>query len=75
MAKQCDSLKLLYGFQIKLTQAFFVARVTVYKFIAVNKAKWRISKRVLQKNEVRQVFLKANISYLLIRTRACAVCV
>ena len=70
MAKQCDNLKLLYGFQIKLTQAFFVARVTVYKFIAVNKAKWRISKRVLQKDEVRQVFLKMNITH----TCVCRVC-
>ena len=37
-----------------------------------NKAKGPISKRVLQENKARQIFRKRNISYLLIRTRACA---
>ena len=35
------------------------------------KAKERISKRVLQENKARQIFRKTNVSYLLIRTRAC----
>ena len=34
---------------------------------AGNKAKGRISKRVLQKNKSRQIFRKTNISYPLIR--------
>ena len=34
-----------------------------------NKAKGRISKRVLQENKARQIFRKTNISYPLIRTR------
>ena len=34
-----------------------------------NKAKGRISKRVLQKNKSRQIFRKTNISYPLIRTQ------
>ena len=34
-----------------------------------DKAKGRISKRVLQENESRQIFRKTNISYPLIRTR------
>ena len=38
------------------------------KFVG-NKAKGRISKRVFQENEARQIFRKENISYLLIRTR------
>ena len=37
-----------------------------------NKTNGRISKWVLQKKKVRQIFPKTNISYLLIRTRACA---
>ena len=36
-----------------------------------NKAKGRISKRVLQENKTRQIPRKTNISYSLIRTRAC----
>ena len=36
-----------------------------------NKAKSRISKRVLQKNKEPQIFRKTNISYPLIRTRTC----
>ena len=36
-----------------------------------NKAKGRISKRVFQESKAGQNFQKANISYLLIRTRAC----
>ena len=36
------------------------------------KAKGRILKQVLQGNKARQIFRKKNISYLLIRTRACA---
>ena len=36
-----------------------------------NKAKGRISKQVFQENKTCQVFRKANISYLLIRTRTC----
>ena len=34
-----------------------------------NKAKGRISKRVLQENKARPIFQKTNISYSLIRTR------
>ena len=37
-----------------------------------NKAKGRISKRVLQENKARQTFRKTNISYPLICTRRCA---
>ena len=37
-----------------------------------NKAKGRISKRVFQESKARQNFRKTNISYLLIRARACA---
>ena len=33
-----------------------------------NKAKVRISKRAFQENKARQIFLKRNISYPLIRT-------
>ena len=41
--------------------------------IVGNMAKWRILKRVFQKqNKARQIFLKTNISYLLIRTSTCA---
>ena len=36
-----------------------------------NKAKGRISKRVSQENKAPQIFRKTNISYPLIRTRAC----
>ena len=36
-----------------------------------NKAKERISKRVLQLNEARQIFRKTNIPYPLIDTRTC----
>ena len=43
------------------------------KFLFVgNKAKGRISKRVFQENEARQIFWKTNISYPLIRTLTCA---
>ena len=38
----------------------------------VNKAKRRISKRVFQENQARQIFRKTKISYHLIRTRTCA---
>ena len=38
----------------------------------INKAKGRISKRVLQENKARQIFQKINISYALIRTPSCA---
>ena len=37
-----------------------------------NKAKGRISKRVFQESKARQNFREINISYLPIRTRACA---
>ena len=37
-----------------------------------NKAKVRISERVLQQKKTRQIFRKTNISYPLIRTRTCA---
>ena len=37
-----------------------------------NKAKGRISKQVFQESKACQNFRKTNISYLLIRTRACA---
>ena len=37
-----------------------------------NKAKGRTSKVVFQESKARQNFQKANISYLLIRTRTCA---
>ena len=37
-----------------------------------DKAKGRISKRVLQENKARQILRKTNISYTLIRLRACA---
>ena len=36
-----------------------------------NKAKERISKRVLQENKAQQIFGKSNNSYPLIRTRRC----
>ena len=41
------------------------------KFVG-NKAKGRISKRLSQVNKACQVFCKTNISYPVIRTRACA---
>ena len=41
------------------------------KFVG-NKAKRRISKRMLQENKACQIFRKTNMSYPLIRTRACA---
>ena len=37
-----------------------------------NKAKGKISKRVLQANKAHQIFRKTTISYPLIRTRMCA---
>ena len=40
--------------------------------IVGNKAKGRISKRVLQENKARQISRKTKISYPLIRTRTCA---
>ena len=40
--------------------------------IVGNKAKGRISKRVLQENKVRHIFRKTNISHPLIRKRTCA---
>ena len=36
---------------------------------AVNKAKWRISKRVFQENKARQILRKTNISYPLVSLR------
>ena len=39
--------------------------------IVGNKVHWRILKRAEQENKARQIFWKANISYLPIRTRAC----
>ena len=44
----------------------------LYLQIVNNKAKGRISKRVLQENKARQIFRETNISYHMIRTRACA---
>ena len=38
-----------------------------------NKAKVQISKRVFQETKARQNFRKTNISYALIRTRACEI--
>ena len=43
-----------------------------YETFDLNKAQGRISKRVLQENKAGQIFWKTNISYPLIRTRACA---
>ena len=37
-----------------------------------NKAKWRISKQVLQENKACQIFRKKNMSYPLILIRPCA---
>ena len=42
------------------------------ELLAGKKAKGWISKRVFQENKARQIFSKTNISYPLIRTRACA---
>ena len=47
------------------------ATETILSYIVGNKAKERISKRVLQENKARQIFWKTNISYPLICTRAC----
>ena len=41
------------------------------EYIVGNNAKRQISKRVFQKSKARQNFRKTNISYLLIRARAC----
>ena len=41
------------------------------RYIVGNKAKGRMSKRVFQENEARQVFQKTNISYLLICICTC----
>ena len=43
-----------------------------FAYFAGNKAKGRISKRVLLENKIRQIFRKTNISYPLIRTPTCA---
>ena len=42
------------------------------KYVGNKTKKGRISKRMLQENKARQTFRKTNISYPLIRTRACA---
>ena len=42
------------------------------QYIVGNKTKGRISKWVFQENKGREIFLKTNISYLLIRTPAFA---
>ena len=47
---------------------FIGFQTSIEKFIS-NKIKGRISKRVFQENRARQIFLKTNISYPLIRTR------
>ena len=46
--------------------------MNMHPSFAGNKAKGRISKRVFQENQARQIFRKTNISYPLIRTRTCA---
>ena len=43
--------------------------ISYFKTFISNKAKGRISKRVFQENESRQIFRTTNISYPLIRTR------
>ena len=50
---------------------FFECFFQFLEFVG-NKAKGRISKRVFNESKARQNFRKINISYLLIRTRACA---
>ena len=65
-----DSLKLSVT-NILLCKYLFIVNYenTRKRHFVGKKAKRRISKRVLQKNEARQILRKTNISYPLIRTR------
>ena len=49
-----------------------IIELKIFNFVG-NKAKGRISKRVFQENEARQIFRKTNIFYPLTRTRTCFV--
>ena len=57
-------------FQKENINSFDVTSVFLYPLpeVICNKAKGRISKRVLQENRARQIFRKTNISYSMIRT-------
>ena len=55
-----------------LLKDFNQPRLASQQLFVGNKAKGRISKRVLQENKARQIPRKMNISYPLIRTGACA---
>ena len=65
-----DSLKLSVT-NILLCKYLFIINYenTRKRHFVGKKAKRRFSKRVLQKNEARQILRKTNISYPLIRTR------
>ena len=65
-----DSLKLSVT-NILLCKYLFIINYenTRKRHFVGKKAKRQISKRVLQKNEARQILRKTNISYPLIRTR------
>ena len=65
-----DSLKLSVT-NILLCKYLFIINYenTRKRHFVGKKAKRRISKRVLQKNEARHILRKTNISYPLIRTR------
>ena len=51
----------------QIWSGLFSANKQKISFFVGNKAKGRISKRVLQENKARQIFRKTNISYPLIR--------
>ena len=50
---------------------FHAATYTYHEQFVDNKAKERISKWTLEENKARQIYRKMNISYPMIRTRAC----
>ena len=60
--------RLLFGLLEKYDVTFHVTEIVSIK------VKGRISKRLFQENKARQIFLKMNISYPLIRPRTYEIC-
>ena len=61
----CHRLQINGGLQIPLT-------IGVFELVGIKAKRKRISKRVFQENQARQIFRKTDISYPLIRARTCA---
>ena len=76
LPRKCIPPRVSRRYERKVTGLLLVKRIKkqAKKLNLVgNKAKGRISKRVFQESKARQNFRKTNISYPLIRTRACGV--